>query len=101
MCVQLLNKSSKKCMLDGTTLAAAKPQQLGSIAARQCSGRGACNSTVWLADCPPPLSSRDDIRPGIIESSWRSALTLMLFDSFMVTSHGARVAVLAFMFLVS
>ena len=45
-------------------------------------------------------SHRDDVRPGIIESSWRSALTLMLFDSFMVTSLGGRVAVLAFMFLV-
>ena len=41
------------------------------------------------------------MRPGILESGWRSALTLMLFDSFMVTSLGARVAVLAFMFLVS
>ena len=37
--------------------------------------------------------------PGIIESSWRSALTLLLFDAFTVTSHGARIVVLCFMFL--
>lgn len=42
---------------------------------------------------------RDDIRPGVMESTWRSALTLMLFDSFAVSSWGARVAVLTFMFL--
>ena len=70
--------------------------------------RTQCAAPTGLPHQPPPsrvstghqLCCRDDIRPGIIESGWRSALTLMLFDSFMVTSHGARVAVLAFMFLV-
>ena len=67
-----------------------------------CAHMCAHQSVDFKVACGPcSASRRDDVRPGIIESSWRSALTLMLFDSFMVTSHGARVAVLAFMFLVS
>lgn len=42
---------------------------------------------------------RGDILPGVVESTWRTALTLMLMDSFAVTSQGARVAVLCFVFL--
>ncbi len=37
--------------------------------------------------------------PGMLESGWRSAITLMLIDGFAVTSQGARIAVLCFCFL--
>lgn len=49
---------------------------------------------------PSTCWRRDDVGPGLAESAWRSAITLMLFDAFAVTSHGARVAVLTFCFLV-
>ncbi|KAL4451646.1 hypothetical protein ABPG75_007308 [Micractinium tetrahymenae] len=42
---------------------------------------------------------RGDVVPGVVESGWRSAITLMLMDSFAVTSQGARIAVLCFCFL--
>ncbi|KAL4856215.1 Glutamate receptor 3.6 [Chlorella vulgaris] len=42
---------------------------------------------------------KEDWLPGIRESSWRTAQTLMLFDSINVTSLGARIAVLTFCFL--
>jgi hypothetical protein len=45
------------------------------------------------------LPCRDDIRPGISEASWRTALNLMLYDIVAVSSPGARVAVLTFSFL--
>ena len=71
---------------------------------RCCAGATGATHTIPLppneSPVPPNHPRRDDVRPGIMESSWRSALTLMLFDSFMVTSLGGRVAVLAFMFLV-
>ncbi|KAL4433389.1 hypothetical protein ABPG77_010242 [Micractinium sp. CCAP 211/92] len=42
---------------------------------------------------------RGDVVPGVLESGWRSAITLMLMDGFAVTSQGARIAVLCFCFL--
>lgn len=54
-----------------------------------------CSHPPWHM---PPWR-RDDIVPGIMESSWRSALTLLLFDAFTVTSHGGRIAVLCFMYV--
>ncbi|PSC76640.1 glutamate receptor [Micractinium conductrix] len=42
---------------------------------------------------------RGDVVPGVVESTWRSTLTVMLMDNFAVTSQGARIAVLTFCFL--
>ena len=46
-----------------------------------------------------PHPRRGDVAPGVLESGWRSAITLMLMDGFAVTSQGARIAVLCFCFL--